>query len=135
MAEKNKLSKKLENIVADVEKLTVLELSDLVKALEEKFGVTATAPIAAAPAGAVPVAEGETAKEEKSTYDVILQSAGGNKIGVIKVLRGIKPDLGLKEAKTLSEETPKPILEGAKKEEAEEAKKKLEEVGAKVELK
>ncbi|MBM4402043.1 MAG: 50S ribosomal protein L7/L12 [Candidatus Cloacimonetes bacterium] len=127
-----KLPKKLESIITEIEKLTILEAADLVKALQEKFGVTAAAPTVVAPAA---VAEEETKKEEKNTYDVILQSAGENKIAVIKVLREIKPDLGLKEAKTLTEEAPKAILEDAKKEEAEEVKKKLEAAGAKVELK
>lgn len=131
-----KISKTLQEIIEQIEKLNVLELAELVKALEEKFGVSAAAPIAVAQTTGTPTAEGEEAKkEEKDTYDVILQSAGSNKIAVIKALRTIKTDLGLKEAKTLTEETPKAILEEAKKEEAEEAKKKLEEAGAKVELK
>lgn len=129
-----KLPKKLESIIDEVEKLTVLELADLIKALEEKFGVTAAATTAVAPTIATTEGEGEK-KEEKDTYDVILQSIGEEKIAVIKVLREIRADLGLKEAKTLTEETPKPVLEGAKKEEAEEAKKKLEGAGATVELK
>lgn len=137
--EKTKLSEKLEKIVAEIEKLSIVELSDLVKYLEEKFGVSG-APIAvaapqtapsgsAAPTGpAVPIIE-------QSEFDVILASAGANKIGVIKVVREIKPDLGLKEAKDLVEKTPQKLLEKAKKEEAAEAKKKLEEAGAQVELK
>jgi len=125
-------NKKLDEIIAAVEKLSVLELADLVKALEEKFGVSA-APVAVA--GAAAPAAAETAAEEKSEYDVVLADAGANKIAVIKALREIKTDLGLVEAKTLAESAPKPVLEGAKKEDAEAAKAKLEEAGAKVELK
>ncbi|OQA82725.1 MAG: 50S ribosomal protein L7 [Microgenomates group bacterium ADurb.Bin238] len=125
-------NKKLDEIIAAVEKLSVLELADLVKALEEKFGVSA-APVAVA--GAAAPAAAEAAAEEKSEYDVVLADAGANKIAVIKALREIKTDLGLVEAKTLAESAPKPVLEGAKKEDAEAAKAKLEEAGAKVELK
>jgi large subunit ribosomal protein L7/L12 len=114
--------------------LTVLELSELVKALEDKFGVSAAAPMAVAAAGAAPAAGGEAAAEEKSEYLVMLTSAGANKIGVIKALREINQELGLKEAKDLAEAAPKEV--GTfKKEVAEEAKKKLEEAGAQVELK
>lgn len=125
-----KLSPTLKKIIEEVEKLTVLELADLVKALEDKFGVSAAAPLAAAaaPAAAAP------AEEAKSEYQVILASSGANKIGVIKALREINPELGLKEAKDLAEAAPKEI--GTfKKEAAEEAKKKLEAAGAQVELK
>lgn len=125
-------NKKLDEIIAAVEKLSVLELADLVKALEEKFGVSA-APVAVA--GAAAPAAVEAAAEEKSEYDVVLADAGANKIAVIKALREIKTDLGLVEAKTLAESAPKPVLEGAKKEDAQAAKAKLEEAGAKVELK
>lgn len=125
-------NKKLDEIIAAVEKLSVLELADLVKALEEKFGVNA-APVAVA--GAAAPAAAEAATEEKSEYDVVLTDAGANKIAVIKALREIKTDLGLVEAKTLTESAPKPVLEGAKKEDAQAAKAKLEEAGAKVELK
>lgn len=125
-------NKKLDEIIAAVEKLSVLELADLVKALEEKFGVSA-APVAVA--GAAAPAAAEAAAEEKSEYDVVLADAGANKIAVIKALREIKTDVGLVEAKTLAESAPKPVLEGAKKEDAEAAKAKLEEAGAKVELK
>lgn len=125
-------NKKLDEIIAAIEKLSVLELADLVKALEEKFGVSA-APVAVA--GAAAPAAAEAAAEEKSEYDVVLADAGANKIAVIKALREIKTDLGLVEAKTLAESAPKPVLEGAKKEDAEAAKAKLEEAGAKVELK
>ena len=119
---------KLKKIIDEVEKLSVLELSELVKALEEKFGVSAAAPVAAAGASA-PQAE------EKSEYQVMLTAAGANKIGVIKALREINQELGLKEAKDLVDTAPKPVLEAAKKEDAEAAKKKLEEAGAQVELK
>jgi len=126
-------NKKLDGIIAEVEKLSVLELADLVKALEEKFGVSA-APVAVA--GAAPAAAGDAAAaEEKSEYDVVLADAGANKIAVIKALREIKTDLGLVEAKALAESAPKPVLEGAKKEDAQAAQAKLEEAGAKVELK
>ncbi len=125
------MSDKLQKIIDQVSELSVLELSELVKALEEKFGVSA-APVAVAGVAAPAAAE---AAEEKSAYDVVLTDAGANKIGVIKALREIKSDLGLVEAKTLAESAPKAILEGAKKEDAEAAKKKLEDAGAKVELK
>ncbi|PIS22558.1 50S ribosomal protein L7/L12 [candidate division WWE3 bacterium CG08_land_8_20_14_0_20_41_10] len=114
-----------------VEKMTVLELNDLVKALEEKFGVSASAP-AAITGGTTAVA---TPTEEKTEFDVVLVEAGVNKIAVIKAVRELNQALGLVEAKTLVESTPKVLLEGAKKEAAEEAKKKLETAGAKVELK
>jgi large subunit ribosomal protein L7/L12 len=127
-----KVSAKLEKIMKDVESLTVLELADLVKALEDKFGVSAAAPVAVA-AGA-PAGDAAPA-EEKSEFDVVLTAAGANKIAAIKAVRQIKPDLGLKEAKDLVEAAPKPILEAAKKEDAENAKKILEEAGAQVELK
>ncbi|NMC35755.1 50S ribosomal protein L7/L12 [Candidatus Beckwithbacteria bacterium] len=131
---KVQVSDKLAKIMEQIEGLTVLELADLVKALEEKFGVSAAAPVAVAAAGA-PAAGGEAAAEEKTEFDVILAAAGANKIGVIKAVRVVLPDLGLKEAKDLVEAAPKPILEGAKKEDAENAKKVLEEAGAQVELK
>lgn len=125
------LSDNAQKIIEMVEKLTVLELNELVKALEEKFGVSASAPVAVASA-----ASGSAAPaEEKSEFDVVLADAGANKIGVIKVVRELNQSLGLVEAKTLVESAPKVLLEGAKKEVAEEAKKKLEAAGAKVELK
>lgn len=127
-----KVSAKLGKIIEEVEKLTVLELAELVKALEDKFGVSAAAPMAiAAPAAAGAAAP---AAEEKSEYQVMLTAAGANKIGVIKALREINQELGLKEAKDLAEAAPKEV--GTyKKEVAEEAKKKLEAAGAQVELK
>lgn len=128
-----KLDKKISSIIEDVEKLSVLELADLVKALEDKFGVSA-APVAVA--GAAAGGNGEKQEdEEKSEYDVVLSAAGDNKIAVIKALREIRKDLGLVDAKKLVESAPETLLEAAPKEEAEEAKKKLEEAGGKVELK
>ena len=123
----------VESILESIEKLTLIEASELVKAMEEKFGVSAAAPVAVA---AAPAAGGAAAApaEEKSSFDVILASAGANKINVIKEVRAIT-GLGLVEAKTLVESAPKPVKEGAKKEEAEEIKAKLEAAGATVELK
>lgn len=128
-----KLSK--DEILKAVEDMTVLELSDLVKALEEKFGVSA-APVAVA---AGPAASGEAgsgeAKEEQTVFNVVLTEQGANKIGVIKAVRELVPTLGLTEAKTLVESAPKEVLTGLSKTAAEEAKKKLETAGAKAELK
>ncbi|MDP7559158.1 MAG: 50S ribosomal protein L7/L12 [Planctomycetota bacterium] len=121
----------LEKIVEDLSALTVMEAAELSNLLEEKWGVSAAAPVAVAAAG--PVAGGEAA-EEKTEFDVILTAAGDKKINVIKEVRAITA-LGLKEAKELVESAPKPVKEGVKKEEAEELKKKLEEAGASVELK
>lgn len=127
------LSKDAEKIMELVEKLPVLELANLVKALEEKFGVSAAAPMmmGAMPAGA---GGGEAAAEESGKKTVILAGAGGQKISVIKVVRELT-GLGLKEAKDVVDGAPKPLKEGIDKAEAEEWKKKLEEVGATVELK
>jgi large subunit ribosomal protein L7/L12 len=121
----------LDDLIKSIETMSVLELSDLVKALEEKFGVSANMPMAAAPAAAGAAAP---AAEEKSTFSVVLTSAGANKIAVIKEVRTIT-SLGLKEAKDLVDAAPKSIKEGANKEEATEMKKKLEAAGATVELK
>lgn len=129
-----KVSAKLQKIIDEVSKLSVLELAELVKALEDKFGVTAAAPIAGAAAPAGEGAAGAPA-EEKAEFNVILSAAGANKIAVIKAVREIKPELGLKEAKDLVEATPKELLSGVKKDQAQEAKKKLEAAGAQVELK
>lgn len=131
-----KVSKNLKTIIEQVEKLSVLELSQLVKALEDKFGVTAAAPAAAvaAPANGA-AAPGAEPAEEKSEVNLTLAASGSNKIAVIKAVREVKPDLGLKEAKELVEGTPKELLTGVKPEEAQEAKKKLEEAGAQVEIK
>ena len=137
MADETKveLSANAQKVMDMVEKMTVLELNDLVKAMEEKFGVSAAAPVmmGAMPAGA---ASGETeAVEEKDEFDVVLTDAGANKIAVIKAVRELNQTLGLVEAKALVESAPKAVLEGAKKDAAQEAKKKLEAAGAKVELK
>jgi len=113
---------------------SVLEVADLVKELEEKWGVSAAAPVAVAAGGAPAAGGGEEAAEEKDEFDVILKAAGSNKIGAIKEVRAIT-GLGLKEAKELVEGAPKPVKEGASKDEAEEIKKKLEAAGAEVELK
>lgn len=125
-------NKKIEEMLSTVEQMSVLELSNLVKALEEKFGVTAQAPVAVAAAGAP--AAGAAPAEEKTTFTVVLASSGANKIQVIKEIRTIT-NLGLKEAKDLVEGAPKTVKEGVSKEEAEDIKKKLEAQGAKVELK
>jgi len=131
--EAKKVSVNLQTIIESIEKLTVIELSDLVKALEDRFGVTAAAPVAVAAAGAAPAASGEPA-EEQTSFNVILTNAGANKIGAIKAVREIVPTLGLKEAKDLVEAAPKPVLEGVNKQTAEEAKQKLTAAGATVEL-
>ena len=123
----------VENIIEEIEKLSVLELAELVKALEEKFGVSAQAAVVAAPAAVGGAAEGGAA-EEKSEFDVILSAAGDKKIQVIKVVRSITA-LGLKEAKALGDGAPNPVKEGVSKEEAEEIKKELEEAGSVVEVK
>lgn len=112
-----------------------MEAADLVKQLESKWGVTAAAPVAVAAAGAAGGAAAPAAAAVKDTFDVILKEAGANKIGVIKAVREIKAGLGLAEAKALVEGAPKPVLEGANKADSEAAKKKLEDAGAKVELK
>jgi len=128
---------KVEDLIKQIEELSVLELNDLVKALEEKFGVSATpvAMTAATPtAQAGGQATGEPA-EEQTTFNVVITNAGANKISVIKVVREINQNLGLKEAKDLVEAAPKEILTGVNKTAAEEAKKKLEAAGASVELK
>jgi large subunit ribosomal protein L7/L12 len=121
-----------EDVLGYIENMTVLELSELVKELEEKFGVTAAAPMAAMPAAAV--AGGEEAPAEQTEFDIVLAGAGDKKIQVIKVVRAIT-GLGLKEAKALVDEAPKAVKEGISKEEAETIKQQLEEVGAAVEVK
>ena len=125
------MSEKITAMIDEIKALTVLELADLVKAIEEEFGVSAAAPVAVV-GGAV--AGGAAAAEEKSDFEVVLAEAGAEKIKVIKVVREIT-GLGLKEAKDLVDGAPKTLKEGVAKEEAEEIKTKLEEVGAKVELK
>ena len=124
------MSEKITNMIEEIKALTVLELNELVKAIEEEFGVSAAAPVAVMAGGAAPAA----AAEEKTDFDVVLAEVGPNKINVIKVVREIT-GLGLKEAKDLVDGAPKAVKEGAGKDEAEEIKKKLEEAGAKVELK
>ena len=121
-------------IVEQLRNLTVLQIADLVKALEEKWGVSAAAPVAVAAAGGGAGAPA-AAVEEKTAFDVILKEVGSNKIGVIKEVRAAVPGLGLAEAKALVESAPKAIKEGATKEEAEEIKKKIEAAGAKIEIK
>jgi len=126
-----------EELIQAIDEMTVLELNELVKALQEKYGVSAAAPVAvAAMPGMMPGAPAEAAPaaEEKTSFDVVLAAAGDNKLQVIKVIREIT-QLGLKEAKDLVEGAPQKVKEGVSKEEAEEIKKKLEEVGAKVEIK
>lgn len=126
-------AEKLDELIKSIESMSVLELADLVKALEEKFGVQANMPMMAMPAAAG-VGPQAAAQEEKSTFTVVLVNAGTNKISVIKEVRTMT-SLGLKEAKDLVDAAPKPVKEGVTKEEAEEMKKKLETAGAKVELK
>ena len=124
----------LEKLVDDLSALTVLEASELSKLLEEKWGVSAAAPVAAAaPAGAA--AAPAEAAEEQTEFTVILTAGGDKKINVIKEVRSVRPDLGLKEAKDLVEGAPQPVKENVSKQEAEEVKKKLEEAGASVTIK
>ncbi len=121
----------IDTLVEELGKLTVLEAADLVKKLEETWGVSAAAPVAMV----ATTAAAAEAVEEKTEFDVVLTDAGGNKIAVIKAVREVAPGLGLADAKKLVESTPAKILEGAAKDAAEAAKKKLEEAGAKIELK
>jgi large subunit ribosomal protein L7/L12 len=123
-----------EEIISAVEKMPVLQLAELIKMLEEKFGVSAAAPVAVAHAGGSAAGGAAAPVEEKTAFDVILASAGDKKIQVIKVVRELT-NLGLKEAKDLVEGAPKPVKTGVTKEDAEGMKKKLEESGAKVEIK
>ena len=123
-----------EDLIKAIEEMSVLELSQLVKDLEEKFGVSAAAPAMAMPMMAMGGAAPAAAEEEKTEFDVVLVDHGANKINVIKVVREIT-GLGLKEAKDLVDTPPKPVKEAVAKEEAEEMKKKIEEAGGKVELK
>ena len=125
------MSEKVTKVIEDVKALTVLELSELVKALEEEFGVSAAAPVAVA--AAAPTA-GAAAAEEKTEFDVILKSAGANKVTVIKVVKEVT-GLGLKEAKEVVDGAPKAVKTGASKEDAEAIKAKLTEAGAEVEVK
>jgi large subunit ribosomal protein L7/L12 len=123
----------LNKIVEELSGLTVMEVAELVKSLETKWGVSAAAPVAAAAAGGGAAAAAPV--EEKTEFDVILTEAGANKIGVIKEVRGVVPGLGLAEAKKLVESAPQTLKEGVKKEEAEEIKKKMEAAGAKITIK
>jgi len=126
----------LEQLTEDLSSLTVIEAAELVKQLEEKWGVSAAAPVAVAAAGGAAGGDGgAAAAEEKDSFDVILVEAGGNKIAVIKEVRGCVDGLGLADAKALVEGAPKALKEGVSKEEAEEVKKKMEAAGAKVEIK
>jgi large subunit ribosomal protein L7/L12 len=124
-----------DKLVEQLSGLSVLEIAGLVKQLEEKWGVSAAAPVAVAAAPAGGGGAAAPAAEEKAAFDVILKEMGPNKIGVIKEIRGAVPGLGLAEAKALVEGAPKPIKEGVTKQEAEEIKKKVEAAGAKVEIK
>jgi large subunit ribosomal protein L7/L12 len=124
-----------QNLVDQLSALTVLEIADLVKKLEEKWGVSAAAPVAVAAAGAPSGAAAPPPAEEKTAFDVVLKEAGPNKIAVIKEVRAAVAGLGLAEAKALVESAPKALKEGVTKEEAEEIKKKIAAVGAKVEVK
>ena len=127
-----KLSK--DELIQAVEEMSVLELADLVKALEEKFGVSAQAFATAAPQGAAQADSGEP-KEEQTVFNVVIASSGANKIGVIKALRELVPTLGLKEAKDLVDAAPKEVMTAVNKKTADEAKEKLTAAGATVELK
>ena len=123
-----------EELLAAFEELTLIELSEFIKAFEEKFDVTAAAPVAVAAAGGAAGGAEAAAAEEKDEFDVVLEAAGDKKIGVIKEVRALT-SLGLKEAKDLVDGAPKPVLEGVKKEDAEAAKEKLEGAGATITLK
>lgn len=127
-----KMSK--DDLLKAVEEMTVMELSELVKALEEKFGVSAQAVAAAAPAAAAP-ADGGAPAEEQTVFNVVIASGGANKISVIKALRELVPTLGLKEAKDLVDQAPKEVMTAVNKKTADEAKEKLTAAGATVELK
>ena len=131
---KVEITEKMKGVMETIEKMTVMELADLVKALEDKFGVVAAAPMAAAGGGAAAGGAAAAPVEEKSVFTVVLASAGASKIQVIKELRTIT-SLGLKEAKDLVDGAPKTVKEGATKDEAEKIKKQLEAAGAKIELK
>jgi large subunit ribosomal protein L7/L12 len=125
-----------EQIIEAIDNMSVMDLNDLVKALQERYGVSAAAPVAVAMPGAAPAGGGEAAAaaEEKTSFDVVLAAAGDNRLQVIKIVREIT-QLGLKEAKDLVEGAPQPVAQGVTKEEADQIKAKLEETGAKVEIK
>ena len=122
-----------EEVVEFISNMTVLELAEFIKELEEKFGVSAAAPAVAV--AAAPAAEAAAPAEEKTEFDVVLKDAGAKKLNVIKIIREVKPGLGLKEAKALADEAPSTLAEGVTKEAAEELKKKFEEAGAVIEIK
>jgi len=128
------LTKEQEEFVTKIEKMSVMELSNLVKVLEDKFGVSAQAPMMVAAAAGPSAGAAAAAEEEKTTFDVVLAEVGANKIQVIKEIRAVT-SLGLKEAKDLVEAAPKAVKEGLPKKEAEEIKQKLDATGAKIELK
>jgi large subunit ribosomal protein L7/L12 len=132
--EKKEVPAKFKDLTDQIDKMSVLDLSEFVKVLEDHYGVSAAAPVAMVGAAA-PVAGEAEAAEEKTSFDVVLSNAGAQKIAVIKAVREIKPELGLKEAKDLVDGAPKELLKGAKKEDAESAKAKLEAAGATVEMK
>ena len=121
------------DIISAIENMTILELAELVKEMEEKFGVSAAAPVVVG--GAVAGGEAAPAEEEKTEFDVVLKAAGAQKLKVIKVVREVKPGLGLKEAKALADEAPSTLAEAVTKEAAEELKKQFEEAGAEIEIK
>ncbi len=132
--EKTEPTEKITQVLGLVEEMSLLEASQLVKAFEEKFGVSASAAVAVPVGGAVAAEGADAAKEEKTTFDVVLKEVGPNKIQVIKAVRA-ETSLGLKEAKAVVDSAPKPVKEGVAKDEAEKAKKALEDAGAVVELK
>jgi large subunit ribosomal protein L7/L12 len=134
MAEEKKLSKKVEELVEEISKLTVLDLSELVTALQDKLGVSAVAPVAAAPAAA-PAGEASTAAEADGGGTVVMTASGDNKIAVIKALREINQNLGLQEAKAATENLPFTVIENGKPEDAKAAADKLKAAGATVEVK
>jgi large subunit ribosomal protein L7/L12 len=131
--ESKELSKPVQKIVDAVKELSLMEVNELVSALEDEFGVSAAAPMMMA--GAAPAAGEAAAAEEKDEFDVILKDAGSNKIAAIKAVRSLKPELGLGDAKKFVEDAPQAVLEGANKEDAEKAKAALEEAGCVVEMK
>lgn len=131
--ESKELSKPVQKIVDSIKELSLMEVNELVSALEDEFGVSAAAPMMMA--GAMPAAGAAAAAEEQDEFDVILKDAGSNKIAAIKAVRTLKPELGLGDAKKFVEDAPQAVLEGANKEDAEKAKAALEEAGCVVEMK
>ncbi len=134
--EKKELSKNVAKLLEEIKKLTLVEAAELVHAMEDEFGVTASTPVAVATVGVAPAGAPAETEEEKAIVDVLLSAVGEQKLAVIKALRAVKPELGLKEAKDATEGTlPFVVATGVKREDAESMKKTLEEAGAKVELK